>query len=63
MISNKIHSFSESGLHSALAVALLVLLLVGVVDALFFTPEGSTPVLWRLDPVVITGQSQSQPAR
>lgn len=63
MISNKMHTFSESGLHTALAVALLVLLGVGVVDALFFTPEGSTPVLWRLDTVVITGQSQSPPAR
>ena len=63
MISNKMHTFSESGLHTALAVALLVLLVVGVVDALIFTPEGSTPVLWRLETVVVTGQSQGQPTR
>lgn len=61
MASNKIHTFSESGLHSALLVALILLLVVSLLDALFFTPEGSTPVLWRLDPVVITGQAQ--PAR
>ncbi|MBT9495674.1 MAG: hypothetical protein IV107_25675 [Paucibacter sp.] len=61
MASNKIHTFSESGLHSALLVALILLLVVSLLEALFFTPEGSTPVLWRLDPVVITGQAQ--PAR
>ncbi|MCV2361099.1 MULTISPECIES: hypothetical protein [Roseateles] len=58
MVSHKIHTFSESGLHTALLAALILLFVVSVVDAMFFTPEGSTPVLWRLDPVVITGQSQ-----
>ncbi|MCV2370806.1 hypothetical protein [Roseateles oligotrophus] len=61
MSSNKIHTFSESGLHTALLVALILLLVISLVDALFFTPEGSTPMLWRLDPVVISGQAQ--PAR
>ncbi|MFY7867352.1 hypothetical protein [Roseateles sp.] len=59
MSSHKIHTFSESGLHSALLIALFVVLLIGLVDALFFTPEGGTPVLWRLEPVVITGQAQT----
>jgi len=59
MSSQKIHTFSESGLHSALLIALFLILLAGFVDALFFTPEGATPVIWRLDPVVVTGQSQS----
>lgn len=58
MSSQKIHTFSETGLHSALLIALLLILLVGFFDALFFTPEGATPVIWRLEPVVVTGQSQ-----
>ena len=62
MISNKIHTFSESGLHTALLVALILLLVVSLIDGLFFTPEGSTPVLWRLETVVITGQSQAPQA-
>ncbi|MEJ6006732.1 hypothetical protein WG899_14340 [Paucibacter sp. AS339] len=58
MASNKIHTFSESGLHSALLIALLLILLVGFIDALFFTPDGATPVMWRLEPVVVTGHAQ-----
>jgi len=55
--TSTIHGFSDSGLHTALLLALLVLLLVGLVDSLFFTPEGRTPVLWRLETVVVTGPS------
>ncbi|MCV2351998.1 hypothetical protein [Paucibacter sp. Y2R2-4] len=58
MSSQKIHTFSETGLHSALLIALLLILLVGLLDSLFFTPEGATPVMWRLEPVVVTGQAQ-----
>ncbi len=63
MASQKIHTFSESGLHSALLIALLLIVLLGFVDALFFTPEGATPVMWRLETVVVTGQQAQPPSR
>jgi hypothetical protein len=61
MAKNKIHIFSDGGLHTALLVVLLLTALGSIVDAVFFTPEGKTPVMWRLDPVVIEGQAK--PAR
>lgn len=60
MTTQSLHTFSDSGLHTALLVALLLLALAGIVDALFFTPEGQTPVIWRLDPVVVEGKSVSR---
>ncbi|MCV2422666.1 hypothetical protein [Paucibacter sp. DJ2R-2] len=60
MARKNIHVFSEGGLHTALLVALLLLILVGVVESWFFTPEGKTPVLWRLDPVVVTAPASGR---
>ncbi|PND36207.1 hypothetical protein C1O66_21060 [Paucibacter aquatile] len=60
MARKSIHVFSESGLHGALLAALLLLIVVGLVDSWFFTPEGKTPVLWRLDPVVVSGPAPSR---
>jgi len=60
MARKNIHVFSGGGLHTALLVALLLLILVGVVESWFFTPEGKTPVLWRLDPVVVTAPASGR---
>ena len=60
MTSKTLHEFSDSGLHTALLVALLLMALVGIIDALFFTPEGKTPVIWRLETVVVEGKSTTR---
>lgn len=57
MTSKSLHEFSDSGLHTALLVVLLLMALVGIIDALFFTPEGRTPVVWRLETVVVDGKA------
>lgn len=57
MSTKSLHEFSDSGLHTALLVALLLLAVAGIVDAVFFTPEGQTPVIWRLEPVMVAGKS------
>ncbi|MGM9513941.1 hypothetical protein ACS5PK_06790 [Roseateles sp. DB2] len=57
MTSKSLHEFSDSGLHTALLVVLLLMAVVGIVDALFFTPEGRTPVIWRLETVVVDGKA------
>ncbi|MDL5032377.1 hypothetical protein QRD43_10735 [Pelomonas sp. APW6] len=57
MTTQSLHTFSDSGLHTALLVALLLLAVAGIVDAVFFTPEGQTPVIWRLETVVVEGKS------
>ena len=57
MSSKSLHEFSDSGLHTALLVAFLLLVLVSIVDALFATPEGKTPVVWRLETVVVEGKA------
>ncbi|MEJ6003625.1 hypothetical protein [Paucibacter soli] len=57
MSSGKIHNFSDSGLHTALLAALIGIVALILVDAFFFTPEGRTPVIWRLDRVVVEGQA------
>lgn len=57
MTSKSLHEFSDSGLHTALLVVLLLMALVGIVDALFFTPQGQTPVVWRLETVVVDGKA------
>ena len=57
MTSKSLHEFSDSGLHTALLVVLLLMALVGIIDALFFTPEGRAPVVWRLETVVVDGKS------
>lgn len=53
MANSKIHNFSDSRLHTALLAALIGILALVFVDAFFFTPEGRTPVVWRLDRVVV----------
>ena len=57
MTSKSLHEFSDSGLHTALLVVLLLMALVGIVDALFFTPQGQTPVVWRFETVVVDGKA------
>lgn len=57
MSSKPIHDFSDSKLHSALLIALGALLVLIAIDAVFLTPEGQTPVVWRLDAVTVQGQS------
>ncbi|MDT8998324.1 hypothetical protein RQP53_03430 [Paucibacter sp. APW11] len=57
MSSKQIHEFSDSKLHTALLFALFVMAALVAVDALFFTPEGQTPLIWHFDAVVVHGQS------
>lgn len=57
MSTKSLHEFSDSGLHTTLLIALLLLAVAGIVDAVFFTPEGQTPVIWRLEPVTVMGKS------
>ncbi|HLO94953.1 MAG TPA: hypothetical protein VK195_11585 [Burkholderiaceae bacterium] len=57
MTSKSLHEFSDSGLHTALLVVLLLMALVGIIDSLFLTSEGRAPVVWRLETVVVDGKA------
>lgn len=51
-----LHKFSDSGLHTALLIAVVLIAAVALVKAVTLTVQ-----MWTLEPVVIHGQSKTTP--